>query len=197
LSQFRKAFRGIDTAIKSGTSRALNRALTSAKTKLVRALREETGLNTEVISTRTMSLKSQTNRLGVSLNIATKFGVPLSKFSPTLKRVQAQYKDGSVRARTGVTAKIGKGARQLVPGAFALDNKRGLVIVGRKAAYDSSGRYVDSRVQGKLTALKSNVFSESAKRNQPDVKKHLSDTFDKIVAHEINFAIQKKFDSNK
>jgi hypothetical protein len=196
-SEFRKALNGVDTAIKTGTARALNRALSTAKSQMVKKLREDTGLKTDVINTRTLAVKANVNHLSAILKIAVKFGIALSKFGPSARKVIAKYSDGTKRARQGVTAKIGKQARQLVPGAFLLDNKRGLAVVGRKAAYDENGQYVDSKTQGKLVNLKTTIFTEAAVRNQAEVQKVMNQAFIDRVDHEIDYAIQQKLDSNR
>jgi hypothetical protein len=192
-NEFKKAFKGIDGAIKQGSARALNRALSATKTKMVRALREDTGLKTEVIKTRTWGKKAKVDYLDITLGIAIKFAIALSKFSPAAKRVKSITRG----LRQGVTAKVGKGGRQLVPGAFTLDNSKGLAVVGRKAAYSATGEYVNSSTQSTLKSIKTEVFTDSAKANEADAKAYMRDTFEKIVAHEIDYAIQSKFSENK
>lgn len=196
-SEFKKAFKGIDSAIKQGTARALNRALSSSKTKMVRALRQDTGLKTEIISSRIRTKKAKSDSLAVIMGIAIKIGVAISKFGPSIKKVKALYSDGSKRSRKGVTAKIGKQSRQLVPGAFVLDNKSGMVVVGRKAAFNEQGEYVDSKTQSKLTTLRTKIFTEAAQANETDIKKNLTDVFNDIVSHEIDYAVGAKFSENK
>jgi len=189
-NEFKNALKGVDKAIKVGTQRALNRALSQSKTKMVRSLREDTGLKTDVVKSRTRAKKARGNSLDVILRIAIQFAISLSKFGPKAKKVRAQYKDGTKRARTGATAKIGRAPRQLVPGAFILKRGDG-VAVGRADAYNAQGEYVDSTTQGKLVNLKTKAFTESAKANEAPVTKLMMDTFNRIVGHEIDFAIQK------
>lgn len=192
-NEFRKAFKGVDQAIKVGTSRALNRALASTKTKYVRALREDTSLKTEVITSRTRFKKAKANDLSVIMAIAIKFGIALSKFNPSLRSVSKNK-----RKYQGVTAKVGTAGRQLIPGAFALDTSNGLVVVGRKGAFDEKGQYVHpSAPDHPIATLKSNVFTESAKAHESENKKAIVDTFDSIVGAAIDFAIQQKFNDNK
>ncbi len=203
MSQFKKAFKGIDSAIKQGTARALNRALSSAKTKMVRALREDTSLTTEVIKTRTRGRKAAQNRLGISLGIAVKFGVALTKFTPKEKKVRVKRGGkGKAQLYRGITAKIGKGPRQLVPGAFGMDTKSKFIVAGRKQAFTDTNRghgvYSNRTAPRKPTVqLKTTVFVDAAKANEAAVKADMKDTFNRIVAHEIDYAIAKQFKSNK
>lgn len=198
--EFRKAFKGIDNAIKQGTARALNRALSSTKTRVVRSLREDTGLKTSDITARTRSRKAAQNRLGVILAIAVKFGIALSKFSPLEKTVRVNRKGFSGKGipYLGVSVKIGGKARQLYPGAFFLRGKTGEAVIGRKEAFDSKGQNYTGRGSKYPTVkLKTDIFQESAKKNEASMKQYLVDTFDKNVTHEIEYAISSKLSSNK
>jgi hypothetical protein len=196
--EFRKAFKGVDAAIKQGTARALNRALSSTKTKMVRTLREQTGLKTDVITARTRSLSATSSKLSVIFAIATKFGIALSKFAPSLKKVRVKQRNGRTVLHYGVSAKIGQQARQLIPGAFFLVGKTGEAVLGRKSAYDKDGSYSNPTAPKYKTAqLRTRIFSEVAEQHQAEAQQYLADTFDKNVAHEIEYAIQKKFDENK
>lgn len=188
MSQFKKAFKGIDSAIKQGTARALNRALSSTKTKVVRHLREETGLKTDVVKTRTRSRKAKAERLDAILGIAVKYDVALTKFSPKEKIVRKVPKGGTrKRAYKGATVKVGKGARQLAPGAFLMQGKTvDGVVIQRKG-----------EARNPLKAPKTKVFTEAAKAIDKPAQQHMRDTFDKIVAHEINYSVQRKFTQNK
>jgi hypothetical protein len=196
VDQFQKAFKGIDSAIKQGTARALNRALSSTKTKVVRQLRQDTGLPTEVITARTRFKKATLKDLRVILAIAVKFGIALSKFKPSEKKVKVVQKNGRKVTHYGVTAKIGQLPRQLVAGAFMLSGKTGEAVLGRKQAY-SDGIYSDPNAPKYPTAsLKSDVFTESAKAQQVPAKEYLQQAFDNNAEHEIEYAVQSKFKGN-
>jgi hypothetical protein len=200
-NEFKKAFKGIDQAIKQGTARALNRALATTKTRTVRALREGTGLSTDVVKTRTRAKKAKGADLSVILGIAVKFQIALSKFSPKEKtvRVKPKGKRGKATPYVGVTAKVGTQGRQLVPGGFLLQGSTIKAVIARKGAFDSSGNYIpgSSAPRYPLVELKSNVFTEVAKQQELPMKKVLMDTFDSIVSHEIDYAMQSKFDGNR
>jgi hypothetical protein len=189
---FKGALKGVDKALKNAQSRALNRALSQAQTKLSKQLREETGLKTDTVKSRIRAKKSKVNSLSVVIGIATKFGIAVNKFSNSTRRVLARYKDGSKRARTGVSARIGKTPRSILPGAFQLNGK-GNAIVGRKLAYDSDGKYINSTIQGKLTTIRTKIFSDVAKQSQASITTFLRKTFLDRINHEIEFALKNKF----
>jgi hypothetical protein len=181
-SNFKKAFRGIDSAIQQGTARALNRALSSTKTKVTRQLREETALKTDIITARLRAKKAKANQLGAILAIAVKFDVPLTKFSPKAKSVKV-----GKRRYDGVTVKVGKQPRQLAPKAFFLQGKSvDGVVIARKG-----------EAKNPLIQPKSDAFRKSAQAAQEPATKHMADTFEKNVGHEIEFAVSRKFKQNK
>jgi hypothetical protein len=189
---FSRKLRGLDSAIRTGAVRAMNKALTTAKTQLVRDLRSDTGLKTEVISPRVMAIKANAKKLTVSLNVAVKVGVPLRHFSPSPKKVKR-----GKRTYQGVTAKIGSQGRVLIPGAFLLDNVKGLVVVGRKKAF-SGGQYVSpSGPRKPLFQLRTTAFQESAKARRDEAKAKLRNRFNDIVNHEIEFSIAQRLNQNK
>jgi hypothetical protein len=186
--EFKKAFRGIDAAIKQGTARALNRALSSTKTRAVRQLREETGLKTDVIAERMRARKATQKRLDAIIAIATKVGVALSRFSPKAKNVRVVPKGGlTKRTYEGVTVKIGKQPRQLAPGAFFLKGKRTDGVVIQRKGLSKYPTFLP-RVP---------IYGEVAAAHREENARHMRDTFEKNVAHEIDYAIQRKFSSNK
>jgi len=196
---FRKALRGVDSAIKQGTARALNRASSSARTKIARVMREETGLKTEHVKARMRGSRAKVDSLGVVIGLAVKFGVAINRLGAKTKRVLARYPDGTKRARTGVTVKVGRQARELAPGAFAIERPGGVAVVGRQSQFsgDLAKTYRQSPIQGSLVKLKSDVFREQAEANQKSFTTHLHETFNRIVGHEIEFAVAKKFKENK
>lgn len=187
--EFKKAFRGIDSAIKQGTARALNRALSSAKTKMVRALREETGLTNKVVNRRVLETKANQAKLRARLGIAIKVGIPLSEFSPKLKTSRVVHK-GNRRATKhyGVSVKIGKQGRQLVPGGF--------LVSGR-----NSGKSLVLARKGKAprptVVLRTMLFTETAKAARAEAQRHMANTFNKDVSGYIDYEIKKRFTQNK
>jgi hypothetical protein len=181
-AEFTKAFNGIDAAIKQGTARALNRALSSTRTKVTRAIREQTGLKTAVIKTRIREAKANRNKLSVVLALATKVGVSLAEFAPRVKKVMS-----AAGKRFGVTVKIGQQARQLVPGGWLATVKSGKqLVLARKG-----------KAQYPTVALRTTVFTDVVKAEQASAKRYIVDEFDRIVAEYIDFEIQKKFAQDK
>lgn len=196
MASIKSQLKGIDKAIIQGSVRALNRALSSAKTQLVRNLKEDTGLKTDKVNSRVFPIKANNNKLLASLNVAVKFGVPLRQFSPKQKTVRVKHSTGGrARAHYGVTVKLGKQNRQLVPGAFLLDNKAGLIVVGRKGAFRGPNYdYVNRRAARKpLVQLRTTIFQDSAHARKAEATKYMQQVFDKNINHEIEFAISKKF----
>lgn len=184
--------KGLDKAVQTGVTRALNKSLATGRTQLVRSLRESTGLKTEDINKRILSKQAKADKFKVSLYIAIKRGIPLRKFSPIIKAIRV----GSKKFY-GITAKIGRAGRALIEGAFALDNSYGIVVVGRKKAFTNGVYSRGSTARKPLFELKSNIFIEEAKHATPDAQKKIEDNFDKIVSSEIEYAVQSKFNSNK
>lgn len=196
-NQFKKALNGVDSAIKQGTARALNRALSSTKTKVVRQLRQDTGLKKDVVSTRTRFRKAKIDSLDVVIGIATKFGIPLRQFAAKAKNVRS-----AMGRRIGATTKIGRQNRQLVPGGFLMNVGATTIVAGRTKAFSGlgsgEGTYTDSKAaRAPTTQLKTRAFSESAKDLQGPSEKHLKDTFERIVAHEIEYSVSRKLKQSK
>jgi hypothetical protein len=186
--EFKKAFRGIDAAIKQGTARALNRALSSTKTKVVRQLREETGLKTDIITERMRARKANQSRLDAIIAIATKVGVALGRFNARPKTVRVAPRGApKKRSYEGVSVKIGKQPRQLAPGAFFLKGKRTDGVVIQRKGLSKYPTFLP-RVP---------IYGEVAAAHREENARHMRDTFEKNVAHEIDYAIQRKFSSNK
>lgn len=178
-NQFKKAFKGIDRAIKQGTQRALNRALKTTKTSVVRTLREETGLKTDLITERIRAKSAKGDSNNVILALAVKFDVPVGRFQPKAKKVMSS----SGKRRVGATAKIGKGSRELVPGSFLIPGTTAVV----------------KRVGSERTPTKhpkSDVFRKAAQAAQRPAEAKLKETFEKNVSHEIDFAVQRALNKN-
>lgn len=191
MNQFRSKLKGLDGAIRTGAIRALNKSLTSAKSKLVKDLRTDTGLKTEDIKARVMALKASNKKLTVSLNMAVKIGVPLRRFDPRPKKVKA-----GKRTYEGVTVKIGQLGRQLAPGAFFMGRNSSFVI-GRKLSY-TNGVYLNKAAPRKPTVqLRSSVFVDSAQRRRDEAKRYLIARFEAISQHEIEFSLKQRLSGNK
>jgi hypothetical protein len=180
---FVRALRGVDKAIKQGVNRALNRALKSSRTKLVKEIKSGTSLKTDDVNARIRQLGANKDKQDIALLIATKIGVPIRKFSPREKRVRT-----STGNKKAVTAKIGAN-RQLVPGGFMVPVSGSNEIVAiRKNQSDSYSETTQPRTK---------IFTEVSESVKGDVHKHMHETFIKNVNHEIEFALKRKFSSTK
>ncbi len=196
FQSIQRQLRGMDKAVRTGTVRALNKALASTKSKVIKELRSETGLKTEVIKTRVMGLKANADKMTVSVNIATKVGVALRHFSPSQKKVRVKHRTGGkARLHYGVSIRLGTQGRVLAPGAFFI-GKNG-IVVGRKAAYTSGSYTTNITPRKPLIQLRTNVFLDSARGMKDTNSKYLGDRFNTVVTHEINYAVSQRFSSNK
>lgn len=184
MSEFKKALKGIDQAIKQATARALNRALSSARTKITRDIASETGLPNKVIKTRMLETKARKDKLRARLGIATKVGVSLSEFKPRVKPVKVVHV-GHSRPTThyGVTVKLGNRGRDLVPGGF-LSKGRGS---GKQLVLARKGK-----ARRPTVALRTMLFTDVAKAKQSEAQRHMLNQFNKDVAGYIDFEIKKK-----
>jgi hypothetical protein len=189
LKSVGQACRAINSAVKSGSIRALNKALTKTKNKLVKDLKDDTGLKSETLSKRILLIKARSKNLKGSINIATKIDVQLSAFSPKEKGVKVPGKrkpgtKGRPKSRTyiGVTVKMGKSARQLVPGGFLRTVRSGKEII--------LTRTNDTRYPVK--AMKSDVLKQSAKARQNEAIQYLQKEFAATNKIEIDAALAKK-----
>ena len=118
------ASRKIAKAIKAAQVKALNKALTETKQKVLSDLRNDTALTNKALDKRVLVLRPKKGVGLGSINIAVKFGVKLSEFRPLEKMVK-----GATRAYRGVTIKIGEAGRNLVPGGFLATVKSGKELV--------------------------------------------------------------------
>lgn len=187
-NEFVKAFKGIDKAIRQGTTRALNRALSNTKTQLVKNLGEDTSLKASVIKDRVLDIKATQNKQSVQLAVAVKVGVALSEFSPSPKYVSVTPRGRTHPQRfRGVSVRVA-GTREIVPGAFLWTSPAGKdLVLMHKSPNDKRTPIVTPR---------SNVFKEAASARVDATTQFLQDKFNALVADQIDFAIQSKFDSD-
>lgn len=195
-----KVARDIKSAVNTGSYRAINRAVDSTKSKLAKELREDTGLPAAKIKKRLLGVKANSKKLVGAVAIATKVGIPIKDLKAKEVKVKVpglarKGKTGRPKSRTyyGVSAKIGKQPRQLVPGAFFLKGKTGEAVIGRKQAFNAKGEYINRKApKYKTTTLRATLVMDSAVARRADAEKHMRDTFEKNIDHEIDFALSKK-----
>lgn len=192
MSKIASSLKSLNSAVKTGSIRALNKAVSSAKSRLAKAMRQDTGLTSKVIGKRLLARKANVKKLNASLNIAVKYGVPLKDLKAKEKRVRVKHRGGrKAQVHTGVTIKIGSNARTLAPGVFPLVGKTGEAMLGRKQAF-SKGTYIHSSgPKYKTFTPKLPVVLDSAIARKTEIEKHMQDTFDKNVHHEIEYAVSQ------
>jgi hypothetical protein len=185
-----RKLRGVDKALKSATNRALNRAVSSARSKLMQGLRAGTGLPTKDLKSRVKMLRASSKRQDVALLVGTKVGIPLRKFRAKAKSMRVTHRNRKGRTKHyGATVKIGQGGRQLAPEGFLMNTPSGTPVVAK--------RKVQSDPRSKTAELRTKVFAEVAEATKGDVAKHMQDTFEKNVSHEIEYALKKKFSTKE
>ena len=184
-NEFKKALKGVDKAIKKATTRALNRALDSGKAKMGKALRAETGLPNKTLNKRLILKRANDKKSRVKLFYGISAGISLGEFKPKVKAVRATHKNhrkGSKTKHYGVTVKIGKGARTLVPGGFVRTVKSGKTLVlARKG-----------EARRPTVAIRTGIFKDSVKANAASTDTHMMAEFNRIVHGYIEFEISKK-----
>lgn len=183
----RSAIKGIDKAVQVGTARALNRALDNVRTKLAKDLRQDTGLKSERIKRRLLTRKASPEKLRSAINVAIKVGIALREFDPKEKIVRRNK-----RAYNGITVKIGRAPRQLVPGAFPLVGKTGEAVLIRKLSYTKAGYTRPDAPKYPLAQPRYDI-GPAAKGRARFAMKDFQEAFDKRVSHEIQFALKKRF----
>lgn len=186
-NEFAKAFKGIGDAIQQGTTRALNRALSSTATELTKNLGQKTGLKASVIKSRVLQVKANKNKPSIQIAIATKVGVSLAEFSPLPKVVRVVHPGNTHPTRhVGVTVRIA-GSRTLVPGGWLWTAPSGKqLVLARKAG-----------AQYPVVSLRTNVFKEAATELVPETETKLAANANAQLASQIEYAIQAKFDSDR
>lgn len=206
-----QASRTVNSAVKKGSIRALNRAGTSARAEMARLLRQDTGLKKKDIDPRVAKMRatkttSSTGSYKATVLILTKMGIPLDKFKPRRKTVTipgirkpGQRGRPKSRKRVGVTVKLPGQSRELIPGAFYQQVGNGYeMVLARKDALDASGKYTGKKTERyKTVRLRAKVVLPSAKAHAPKVLKHMKEVFDKNISHEIDFAVKQKLSSDE
>jgi Prophage minor tail protein Z (GPZ) len=193
-SSIGKVARSINGAVKSGSLKAVNKAITATRNKIYKDLRIDTGLSKASLDKRVLTLKANAKKLNASVNIAVKFGVQIAEFKPKEKAVKrdgikVEGRKGRPKKRTyyGVTAKIGNQPRQLVPGGFLRTVKNGKeLVLARKATISSDGSYTPAKTAPYPTvSLKTDILQVSAEARQQENMSYLRNVYDDNVKIEI------------
>ena len=187
FSSIEKAMKGVDNAIKLGTKRALNRSAASTRTLIRQTMRKETGLKSEYVNKRLLLNRTQTGNtkpysFRANVAIAMRAILPQRLFNPRVKRIK------TIRGnRYGVTTKVGKQGRTLIPGAFLMQLRNGVEIVAeRKGNRRTPTKQSMTGIWQEIVASRYGMFTKFA-----------NDTFNQIVGREIDYALSKRESSNK
>lgn len=174
--------KGVDNAVALGCKRALNRSIQSTKTYISKSLRSELSLPSDVVRKRLIANKvakgvKDPYAFRANVAIAMKRLFPMRFFKPKQKQVRTGR-----GKRIGVTTKIGKAARTLVPNAFLITLKNGTPVVAqRKGKERTPTREVYTTVWQKTVIEKLNEY-----------KNFLRNNFKKIVGQQIDYALSQK-----
>lgn len=184
--------KGVNRGILTGTKRALSRASMSTRTFIRKELRKSVGVEAKRINNRVLVNKPEKGLLGrhslkTSVAVATKRFMPMRYFKPKQRVVKTSMVGVKKKVkRYGVTVKIGRGRREIVPGAFIMDMPKGMIVAKRKgkAAYPTR-------------ELFTKVLQESVADRGSEFTKNLQQNFEKKVQAEIDFAVQRELNKYK
>lgn len=193
------AFKSIDKAIKSSTRSALNKALSETAKKVKSDLRKEVGLPKERVDKRVALIKASAKKPTGAVSIGTKFDVNLGDFKPQIKAVKTVPTNASrARKYLGVSVKIGKQPRQLVPGAFVRQVRSGKeVVIGHRDTLDAKGKYNrgPTRRSSKWSITpKSDIIRKAAQGMQRSASQYLTKLLDSIFSEHLAETLRKKLD---
>lgn len=199
-----KVARAINKSILTGSKRALSKALTKTKSKLKSDLKSDTGLSAKTLDKRINAIKPKGKILEGSVNVATKFSVQLSEFKPKEKKVKVAGKNksgqkGRPKGKTfyGVTVKIGKEPRDIVPGGFlrTVSSGKELIFTRKDKSEYSLKEKVTSFFKGSgkypIRTMKTDILLDSAKKRQSEAREFLKSEFDKANKAEIDTELDK------
>lgn len=175
------AFKNVNNAIKLAQKRALTKSATSTRVLIRKDIRAVTGLKSDYINRRIKLNRPASGtknkysfRAGVG--IATKAMIPMRLFKPKTKKVRTK-----AGPRKGVTVKIGKGSRNLIPNAFIMSLKGTDIVAARKG-----------KERKPTKQLFSTVWVESIMGQIKTYKKYIVDRYKTIVKHEMKYALSKR-----
>jgi hypothetical protein len=159
-------------AIQTSGRTAVNKAMTATRKLAIDQVNKDTGLAKNLVGSKMQTYKARLDFLSAKIRIS-KAGIALDQFKPQKTGVQ------SARGpRVGVTVKIGKSPRVLVPGGFLATTKRGkTMILKRKgqARYPTERPYlVDNPIVKALVDGK----------HMGELEKKAYDTFETVFASE-------------
>lgn len=179
--------KGVSRGILTGVKRAIRKSATSTRNVVRRELRKSLGLSSKRINKRVLVNKPASGLTGRhslkgGVAVATQFFMPMRYFKPKSKIVRTNVKGVKRKVkRIGVTVKIGRKPRELVPGAFLMNVNGTTIVAKRKTSKRKPTKEVITK------ALQNNLSERGNEFN-----KVLNKRFEKIVEHEIDFAVTQQ-----
>lgn len=179
--------KGLSKGILTGVKRAIRKSATSTRTVVRRELRKSLGLSSKRINKRVLLNKPASGLTGRhslkgGVAVATQFFMPMRYFKPKSKIVRTTVKGVKRKVkRIGVTTKIGKRPRMLVPNAFIMEVKGNTIVAERKTSRRKPTKEVFTK-----------VFQTEVEKNSRPFQKILNNKFTKIVNNEIDFAVTQR-----
>jgi hypothetical protein len=191
--QFGKVLTGFDKGVKEGSIKALNKSLTFIKTEVVADLKEITGIKSSLLTPRIRTLRANKTVTQAKLQIATKRGISLAEFKPKVVKVPVGGRKkvagakGRPKARTfyGVSVKVGRLPRTIVPGGFLRTVRNGKELVLRRKG---EGKYPTE-------ALKTTAALDAAQERQNEYNRRMKEKFLRTVDGEIEMTLAQMLKS--
>jgi hypothetical protein len=184
-SQIEKIGKKMTASWRKAVQRALSKSGKQAKTEWSRQFRQFTGLKLADANKRLKQFKTEAKPakgiFSTGLGLATKVGLPLRKFKPKAEKVDSRL---GKRLQASVQ-KLGGGGRELVPNAFVM-NKNGNKFVAKRKGVNRT-----PTVEAKTAP---DVIFDWGVSVSKGIQKFMSETFDRLVDHEVEFEFKKNLD---
>jgi hypothetical protein len=177
MTTLTKFISNTSSSITNATFRAMNKTSSKLNTRFKKTISSETGLSSKLLSKRFRIRKATKTSFRAGVGFGTKYGIALNNFKPKikiLKKGKRKYK--------GVTVKIGKAAREIVPGAFLNTVKSGKSLV---LARTSARRYP-------IKSVKYEGVYAIAKANQPSLKEYAQTEYKILFDKQLKFELSKQ-----
>lgn len=188
-----EAARKTSNAVLKGSIRALNSATKAGRKETEKILRAETGLDKKIISKRLRSPKASEKNMKAIVSVATKVGVPLDNLKAKSVKVRVVpsnvlKKRGRPKARTytGLSVKIGRTPRQVIPGAYLQQIGSKILSLGRKSQFDGSGKYTKAKPTSRTQVrLRAPVVRDVTRDKARDIQRVMRKTYGEKLGAEI------------
>lgn len=170
-----KYMSGVGKSINRATYRSINKTLTKTNSRFKKAVSKDTGLTAKAIGKRFRVRKATSTNFNGNVSMGTKYGVSLDNFKPKVKIIRK-----SNRKYKGVTVKIGKQARAVVPGGFLATVKSGKSLV---LARTTANRYP-------VKTVKHDIY-EAAETHRAALKSFAQDEYKKQFNDQIKYELSR------